>query len=57
MNHKKPYFIVIDLYDLRNSIICASVMEVADVVSVHRTTVDVAGGLYGHYLVVPYRLR
>jgi hypothetical protein len=58
MNKKKPYYLVIDLFDLRQSLILPSVAELSRTVGVHRNTFRIdPKGIYGHYLVVPYKLK
>jgi len=58
MNIKKPYYIVIDLWDLRKSTILPSITELADITGVHRNTLRInPEGIYGHFLIIPYKLK
>ena len=58
MNKKKPYYLIIDLYDLRKSMILSSITEVADLTGVHRNTLRLdPTGIYGHFLIIPYKLK
>lgn len=58
MNKKKPYYIVIDLHDLRKSVIVPSITELADITGVHRNTLRIdPEGIYGHFMIIPYKLK
>jgi len=58
MNKKKPYYIVIDLYDLRNVSIVPSITELSEITGIHRNTLRIdPSGIYGHFLIIPYKLK
>jgi hypothetical protein len=53
MRRKKPYFMVIDLFNLKDSVICSSGVSVSGIVGVHRNSIRMDDdGIYGHYLVL-----
>jgi len=58
MNRKKPYYIVINLWDLRKSVILPSITELANITGVHRNTLRLnPEGIHGHFLIIPYKLK
>lgn len=55
---KKPYFIVIDLYNMKNTVIKSTIMDVAEIVKVHRNTISIEDdGIYQHYIVLPRNIE
>jgi hypothetical protein len=57
MKRKKPYYILIDLYNLQNSIICNSIMEIANITGIHRNTITAAKTqIRSHFMIIPYKL-
>jgi hypothetical protein len=58
MNKKKPYYIAIDVYDLRKTEILPSITELSALTGVHRNTLRLKPeGIWGHYLIIPYKLK
>ena len=57
MNHKKPYYIVIDLFDLKKTVLAASITELSEITKIHRNTLrHTPDNIWGHYLVITYKL-
>lgn len=58
MEKKKPYYVVIDVYNLGNTVICKSILSVCSIVGVGRNSISSSGdGVYGHYLVLPRKIK
>lgn len=54
MKRKTPYYIVVDLFDIRKTTIECSKRQVAYIVDKHRNTIDYEqDNIYGHYFVLP----
>lgn len=54
MKRKKPYFIVIDLYDLRSTVILKNVTDVSGMIGIDRRTIRIdEDRIYSHYFVLP----
>lgn len=54
MKRKSPHFVVIDLFNLKQTTIEQSKIEVATIVGMHRNSIDFEQDkIYGHYLVLP----
>jgi hypothetical protein len=57
MATKRVLFIVIDVLDLKESIICKSKSEVADAIGCHRTSLGDGAIFRKHYLIIPYQMK
>jgi len=55
---KKPYYLVIDLFNPKNSLICSSIIEISGITKVHRNTIKPEEEqLIKNYLILPRKLH
>lgn len=55
MKKKKTYFILINLFDLGNSSVCKTILEVAEVVGCHRNTIRPdKPQIRGSFAIIPF---
>lgn len=58
MKRKKPYYVVIDLFEPKKTTIQSSIQSISTIIGVHRNTIKVDNDtVYGHFLVLPRKIE